>query len=318
MKNKKIILYLILFSICFIFIVGVYYLFGIYKTTSKQKEADLLYEKINKFLSDNKNVSPEIFEDVCIKYMQSNSGKPNLLTENVFNKKAKNKIILYRGFNGENFKKYIEKFKQGELYIGKNIDNVRGNGIYTTSNYKCAQQFASNKNAIVTMFLNNTNNILENKYLEELKDIMVKKYNSEFNYILKLEKVDFLYNPINYLVTEYLFKEYVPDFDVNKLYELNFKEIVKLEEKLLPTEVLNDMEVWDKIAEKAKNDSRYDELKQQKKYFKDKKAALYYNSGLMAKLLGYDVLHTDEYDDELKVDIQEYLILNSDVITIKQ
>ena len=62
---------------------------------------------------------------------------------------------------------------------------------------------------------------------------------------------------------------------------------------------------------------RFSELQKNRiKYFKDKKVALYYNFGLLAKLLGYSVLHTDEYDKELKVDIQEYLILDPRVITI--
>lgn len=313
MQNKKIWLYLLV-----IFVGGTYYFMGPYKQVKKQKEADLLYTKVNEFLHDNENISPENFEDKCVKYIQNNSGKPKILNKETFDAKSKNKIILYRGINGENAKKYTEEFKHGKIYIGKNIHNVRGNGIYTTANYKCAQHFADSNETIVTMFLNNKKNILENKYLEELKDIMVKKHSDEFSYIVDSIKMDLLYSPIDYLATEYLFKEYIPDFDVNKLYELNFKEIAELEEKLLPPEALADIDVLSKAAEKAKSDSRYAELKQEKKYFKDKKAALYYNSGLLAKLLGYDVLHTDEYDEELKVDIQEYLILDPEIISIKQ
>ena len=31
-------------------------------------------------------------------------------------------------------------------------------------------------------------------------------------------------------------------------------------------------------------------------YFKDKKAALFYNDGLIANFLGYDILYTNEFD----------------------
>ena len=284
----------------------------------KQREAELLYDEIQKFLNENEDCLPEDFETVCIGYLKSNSSKPVLLNSEDFLKESQNKLILYRGISGENSRKYADQFLSGNIYIAKNVDNVRGNGIYTTSNYECATHFSSSSNGvIVTMFLNNRNDLLENSYLEELKEVMVKRHPGEFDYIIDSPKVEYIYNPINDLSTEYIFREYVPDFDVSKLDGLTQKEIISLTEELIPEEIFEDPSFYDKLIEKIKGDSRYIEYKKNPvKYFKDKKAALYYNSGLLAKLLGYNVLYTDEYDQELKVNIQEYLILDPGVITI--
>ena len=51
-----------------------------------------------------------------------------------------------------------------------------------------------------------------------------------------------------------------------------------------------------------------------KDYYLDNKSAMFYNNGLLARLLGYDVLHTDM--SLLDFESHEYLILNAGVLTV--
>ena len=283
------------------------------------QEAELLYQKINEFLAKNKNCDVKDFEDVCINYIKNNSSSPKLMSKQQFDKKSKNKIILYRGFERENAKQYAKEFREGKIFIGKNVDNVRGNGIYTTANYECAKLFTNDHKAenIVTMFLNNNKHILEIEKLTKLKEIMATNHPDEFkDYLSEYAKGNYQFVPLNKLANTYLIKECVPDFDSSRLDDLNAEETANLLQELIPEDKLADTDWLEKIVEKVKKDPEYETLKNEPKYFTDNKVALFFNDGLLTKLLGYNVLHTDEYDEELKVDIAEYLIVDSGVLTI--
>lgn len=159
-----------------------------------------------------------------------------------FDKYSKNKIILYRGFEGENAKQYAKEFKEGKIYIGKNVNNVRGNGIYTTANYECAKHFTNDHKGenIVTMFLNNNKHSLETSRLQKLKKIMVNNHPDEFkDCIQEYAKSNHLISPKSQLVNTYIIKEFVPDFDSSRLDGLTDKEISDLLQSLITEEEFN-------------------------------------------------------------------------------
>ena len=99
-----------------------------------------------------------------------------------------------------------------------------------------------------------------------------------------------------------------PDYSIDSLTEKGFKEA-----KLLSL-YMKDRDIDDFYCSplgRAK-----DTAAPTMEYFKDKKAALFYNDGLIANFLGYDILYTNEFDNELGVDIQEYLVLNYEVLKV--
>lgn len=256
--------------------------------TEEQKilDAENLYIKINDFLKNNENCAPEDFEKVCCEYIKSKSEPITVLNEDDFISQSVGHQLLYRGFSEKHF---AYDLKQGKVYIGSNAKNVRGNGIYTTSNEKCARLFAKkNGDCIVKLFFDNNSKILNNDYLKEIKKIMCERHPKEFDYILNSTKRDLCVSPLDDYLSKFL--------EGCKTNDEWFKKVNEL---------------------KSMNDPVLQELRTKKiKYFKDKKAALFYNNGLLANFLGYDILYTNEFDNELGVDIQEYLILNYGVLKV--
>lgn len=254
--------------------------------TEEQKilDAENLYIKINDFLKNNENCAPEDFEKVCCEYIKSKSKPIAVLGEDDFINQSVGHQLIYRGFSEKHF---ADDLKQGKVYVGLNTMNVRGNGIYTSSNEKCASLFAKNSACLVKLFFDNSSKILNSDYLKEIKRIMCERHPKEFDYILNSTKMDLCVSPLD----DYL-------------------------RKIL--EGYNDDEWFQKLNElKSTNDPVLQELRTKKtRYFKDKKAALFYNDGLIANLLGYDILYTNEFDNELSVDIQEYLVLNYGVLKV--
>ena len=167
------------------------------------------------------------------------------------------------------------------------------------------------------MFLNNNKHILEIEQLTKLKERMATNHPDEFkDYLSEYAKDNYRFLPFQKLANTYLIKECVPDFDSSRLDGLNAEETANLLQELIPEDKLADTDWLEKIVEKAIKDPEYETLKNEPKYFIDNKAALFFNDGLLTKLLGYNVLHTDKYDEELKVDIAEYLIVDTGVLTI--
>lgn len=251
---------------------------------AKLEDSEKLYNKLNEFLEAHKMCSPEDFEDACRNYLNADDVVLRTLNRKESDQVSRDKLVLYRGLSD---KKYAEEFKQGKIYIAKNVNNVRGCGIYTTENTECANFFAGNKDSdVVTMFIDKSIKCLENEYLLDLKDIILTNHRDEF--------CDYVTKSRNELV-----------FDSRAEY------IAKMAKDCTT------MEDFDRMREQLRNDPYFQELsKSSKKYFKDKKISLFYNSGVLTKLLGYDALHTDEFDAELGFDIMEYLVVNPDILTI--
>ena len=74
----------------------------------------------------------------------------------------------------------------------------------------------------------------------------------------------------------------------------------------------------DELGKQLKKDPTYQKLKtNRKRYFKENKASVFYNSGLLAKLLGFDVLHTIDYlSDMIDYKEEEYLVVNAKVLSV--
>lgn len=258
---------------------GIYF-FNVYKgeKISLAADAELLYSKIHEFLDDNESCSSEDFENVCVQYIRNNSAPLEVLDREEFDNQLENKKVLYRGVCKEI---YADDIKQGNIYIGESIDNLRGNGMYTTTNIDCANYFAGDNGEIVTMILDDEANVLEYPYLQKLLELIYMNHPEEFEAINNSSKD-----------------------------ELVFDSVKEWEKLFLSNHFQND---YSKMRESS-------ELKtvqeNRKYYFKDKEAAILHNSGLLAKLMGYDVLHTDEIDEQSGCDIQEHLILDAKVLKV--
>lgn len=262
----------------------------------KETDAEILYDKINEFLEQHADCSPESFEDICRDYIKSRCKSPVILDKNIFELESCCKTIVYRGIPEE---EYADALKNGEIYIGKNVSNVRGNGIYTSSNKFCAEYFSDgNPDGIVTMFLNKTDNIISNSYLNKITQIMLR-HHPKLAEILKLNPRDLKFDSAR-------------DF-FNKASE-------ELKIKINNLEVLTMNDIKNFYEEYVKNNKEeYNRIIQNRKYyFKDKTVAIFYNKGLQARLLDYDAIYTDEFDEDIGLDIQEYLILDSGILTICQ
>ena len=200
-----------------------------------------------------------------------------------FLEQSKGKTVLYRGVSE---KKYADEFRNGKVYIGKNVDNVRGNGIYTTSNKKLADDFTKD-GSVVEMFFTNDENLktIETPYLKEIRQIMCQSHPEEFLDISKSEKNDLIFDSAG---------DYINSF---------FNDYANKNNKSLEDFTEDD---YKSVGEIARQDPVFKQLKENRvKYFKTNIAAMFYNLGLLAKFLGYNVLYTDAYDFDFKEDDDE-------------
>lgn len=249
------------------------------KYNQKRKIAQKLYDIMKNFLVKYKDCPKEEFDKECIKFIKNFSNSPQKLTKKEFEKKSKNKLLLYRGVIK---KEYADDFKTGKIFFGENLKNERGNGIYTAperkhaefwiwsqnpDDYKIIEQYAYDYDLyekmayklvphgeVLTMFLNNEAKILDNTNLREFKDLICKM------------------NP-NHLKNVTTFRD----------------------ETFSDDNVLNS------------------------KVFKTKEDLLFHNSGLLTKLLGYDVLYekkTKAIIDENGKLGSEYLIINPEILNV--
>ncbi len=93
------------------------------------------------------------------------------------------------------------------------------------------------------------------------------------------------------------------------------------EEKIKKEKIENfdeQLRILKELCEELEKDPVYQELKaNRKRYFKSNKASIFYNSGLLTKLLGFDTLHSIDYlSDEVAYKEEEYLIVNPKIIYI--
>lgn len=262
--------------------------------------AEHLYKKINDFLLEYKDVLPEKFDDVCKEYIAKDITPVNLLNEKDFEEKSKDNIILYRGLNEKHF---ADNFKKGIIYLPSNTKNVRGMGIYTTTSFSCAKRYSDKNNSetIVKMLIPKSKvKILENEYLEKLKEIIRKTHPEEFGAFSKENKESYIFDSMS----EYL----------NKQFSKVFKKIEN--EKINNPD--EQQRLFDELGEQLKKDPTCQELTDnRKRYFKENKASVFYNSGLLTKFLGFDVLHSIDYlSDTVDYKEEEYLVINANVLSI--
>lgn len=283
---KKI--FILLISIIFISIGN-----GIYCIANAFEDAEILYTKINDFLSEHGDIEPEKFDNFCRNYMATSNFK------SLENKESyENNIVLYRGVSD---KKFAEEFKNGKVFIGSNLTNVRGSGIYTTSDLDLAKSYtdkASPECIIKIIISKNNTKILENNYLGKLQYIIMQNHPKEFGEFQSKVKNDYIFDSM---------KDYL-----DKQTELILEECKKIKDPKTQNKLFEE-----KLA-KLNEDPTFKKLNaQRKKYFKTNKSYVWYNSGLLTKLLGFDALHSFDYlSDFINSRQDEYLIVNTSVLNI--
>ena len=267
-----------------------------YKSSTLKKDAEHLYKKINNFLLKYKNVPPEKFDDICKEYLSENMAAVKLLSEEDFKEKSKDSIVLYRGINE---KQFADSFKKGIIYWPPSIRNIRGTGIYTTTSFECAKQYSdkSNPETIVKMLVPKTGiKVLKNEYLEKLKDIICKTHSTEFGMFSENNKENYIFDS----ASEFLNKKFG---EVNKKIK---KEHIDDPNKQLRL-----------FSELLKQLKKGPIMVNRKRYFKESKAYVFYNSGLLTKLLGFDALCSMDYlSNFVGIKKEEYLIVNPKILSI--
>lgn len=257
------------------------------------EDAEFLYMQMTKFLNEHKDVEPEHFDDVCKDFMSAKIPEANLLSRRDFEERSKGNVILYRGVTE---KKYADEFKQGKVFLS--CWNARGSGVYTTTDKKCAESFSDEKSpddTLMRMFIQKDKvKILDDNYLERLREIIMEKHRGEFGEFENKIRND--YNS----AAEY----------TNKVLDEVLKEAVK---RGLPDE-----EVFKFFKEKLEKDPVFQKIRKEgKKHFTSNKAYVWFNSGFLARLMGYDVLYiVGSLSESYVVDAEEYLIVNPNVLYI--
>jgi len=268
--------------------------FKISSFADERDDAEKLYEVMKSFLNENKDHDPENFYDVCLKYL--------LQMREVSIKNPKRDIVLYRGVKNL---EYASDFKKGIFFLSP--WNIRGSGVYTTTSRNCAKFYSDEKNPktllSIQIDLNNVK-ILDNDYLEKLKKIVVEKHHDEFGDFDAKTKEDFIFDSLK----EYLErKEVVIKKEVEALEKLNLssEKFLQRQEKILKD-----------FVEHLQQDPTFQKLKsERKKYFIKNKAWVWFNNGLLTRLLNYDVLHcTDFLRDFVDFKEEEFLIVNTGII----
>ncbi len=273
-------------------------IFQNYNELKIENHTEELYKKISDFLNEYKDIPPEKFDDICIKYMKKDLKPLKIINNKEFQEKSKENIILYRGINQ---KRFANDFKNGIVYFPPNDRNVNGTGIYTTTSLDCAKDYSGGdlSGAVVKMLIPRTGiKILENQYLEKLKDIIRRNHKDEFGDFTSENKQNYIFDSM---------QEYI-DEQSKKIIEKYEKIENQDEYKRLVDEALG----------KIKKDPNFQILKDsRKRYFKNNKAAIFYNSGLLAKLLGFDILYSIDYlRNFVGYKEEEYLIVNPEILSI--
>lgn len=241
--------------------------------------ANKFYTKMQDFLEKYKNCAIEEFDDICIKFLKNISNPPKLLTKEEFEQNAPNKLILYRGVTR---KEYANNFKAGKLFFGKNLINERGNGIYTTPEYRHAEIWIWSSNP------------------------------DDYKVLKKYEHNDKLYEKMMYKLVPHgeILKMYLDDS--TKILDNSYlREIKDLIFKLHPNHFLTAATLGDvTFTEQTIKDLNV---------FQNKEDLLFHNSGLLTRLLGYDVLYERETKaiiDENGTLGSEYLIVNPEILNV--
>ena len=266
------------------------------ESSELKEDAEYLYKKINDFLLEYKDVSPEKFDDICKEYMTKNTTTVKLLSEKDFERKSNDSIILYRGVSE---KQFADSFKKGIIYFPPNTRNMRGMGIYTTTSLECAKRYSdkTDPKTVVKMLMPKTDvKVLENEYLEKLKEIIRRTHPKEFGMFSKSNKKNCIFDS----ATEFICEKFGEVF-----HKIRKEQIEDLNEK---------KRLFNEVGKQLR---KHPIVVNRKKYFKENKASVFYNSGLLCKLLGFDVLHSVDYlRSFVKMKEEEYLITNPKILSV--
>lgn len=246
---------------------------------SKKLSAMNLRLKMDEFIKKANNCSIEDFDRFCLDFLEKTYIKPNLLSPENFEIFSKNKTILYRGLSSN---EYVNNFKSGKMFFSDNLSNERGSGIYSTSQYNHAEIWI---------------------------------WPTEPDYYIVLEQYendDNLYKEMAYKLVPHgeVVKMYIDD-SAKILNNTYLKEIKDLIFKTEPQKFRNIIAYGDcnfpKSTIKGLN------------IFNTKEQLLFHNSGILTKLLGYDILY--EKETFMEIDEQgnlgdEYLIINPGILNI--
>lgn len=251
-----------------------------YKYIVKKYRAIKLRLAIKNFIKNNaSDCSVEDFDKLCKDFLEKNSYKPKLLSLEEFEKNVENKMTLYRGISS---KEYVNNFKSGKMFFSDNLSMERGNGIYTTSQYNHAN---------IWIWSTDPN---------------------DWKAMEPYENDETLYNEMLYKL--------VPHGEVVKMFLNNSAKILNNSDLREIKDLVFKME-----PEKFKNvlawrDCNFPRISiKNLNIFNTKEQLLFHNSGLLTKLLGYDVLYEKETNaiiDNNGTLGDEYLVVNPGVLNI--
>lgn len=148
--------------------------------------------------------------------------------------------------------------------------------------------------------------ILENTYLEKIKNTIIEKHFDEFGEFSNKDNEYYIFDNLQKFVNEY-FSEVYKKIDTLEKLGLSDEEFFKKQKELL-----------DDYGARLKKDPTFKKLyKNRKKYYTSAKAYVWFNSGLLTKLMKYDVLHIKEYlRDFYTKEEDEYLVVNPKILHV--
>lgn len=251
-----------------------------YKYVVKKYLATKLHLAMNNFIKNNaSDCSVEDFDKLCKDFLEKNSSKPKLLSLEEFEKDVKNKTTLYRGISS---KEYVNDFKSGKMFFSDNLSMERGNGIYTTSRYDHASIWiwSTNPNDWAAMEPYENDETLYNEMLYKLVP------HGEVMKMFLNDSAKILNNSDLREIKDLIFK----------MEPEKFKNILSWRDCNFPKTSIKNLNI-----------------------FNTKEQLLFHNSGLLTKLLGYDVLYEKETNaiiDNNGTLGDEYLVVNPGILSI--
>lgn len=251
-----------------------------YRYIVKKHLATKLHLAMNNFINNNtSDCSVEHFDKFCKDFLEKNSSKPKLLSLEEFEKGVKNKTTLYRGISS---KEYVNDFKSGKMFFSDNLSMERGNGIYTTSQYDHASIWiwSTNPNDWKAMEPYENNETLYNEMLYRLVP------HGEVIKMFLNDSAKILNNSDLREIKDLIFK----------MEPEKFKNILAWRDCNFPKTSIKNLNI-----------------------FNTKEQLLFHNSGLLTKLLGYDVLYEKETNaiiDNNGTLGDEYLVVNPGILSI--
>ena len=299
--------------------------YGLNDDSNLEADARLMFEKVSKFLEEAASVDVKDFEDYCVNYLIQNSDSGG-----VFNTKNSDEIdelvkdgdaiVCYRGTRNKNF---AEEMRRGKLYVGGRVSRCsnsrqEGTGIYATSNqchaafYGCMPMLEAGKKEgkgeVVKLALASDAKLVSVDYLGKVFKKMVENNKEYFKEYLDLKNSYEYFDQLYLSSWQFNFKfakEVMGfDFDAESATKSLNQRMEEYESKLnnffsggkdiknMSDEEIN--EVKNKIISERDNFlKKHPELEHtiSKPFYVNKVVYLERDPGLLARLMGFDVLY---------------------------